>query len=132
MRPLALALSACMLAAAVPVGAQIYRWTDERGGITYGSHPPPGAARPTRLDVGASRQGSPGVPASRLSAVREPPGVAVPAPSTFPGTVDTSTVAAMGKALALQECGRSRVGCDHAIVAIQQDSYRELSALRVP
>jgi hypothetical protein len=31
-----------MLAAAAPVGAQTYKWTDERGVTTYGNKPPPG------------------------------------------------------------------------------------------
>lgn len=31
------------LAAALPAGAQIYRWTDAQGRVLYGSEPPPGA-----------------------------------------------------------------------------------------
>lgn len=96
MRPLASILSACLLAAALPAGAQIYRWTDDRGGVAYGNRPPPGAARLTRLDAG-DRQ--PGIVATEPTLLqhrpREFPGAATSAPSEFPGLVDRRTVASV-------------------------------------
>lgn len=130
MRVLASILSVCMLAAAVPVGAQVYRWTDERGGITYGNHPPPGAAHLTRLD-GA---GLPSASASARKAAREFPGVAVAAPREFPGTVDRRTLATMGAALASHDCASRRVRCGQPAApgGVREHSYPELSALRLP
>jgi hypothetical protein len=136
MRVLASILSACLLAAAtVPVGAQVYRWTDERGGITYGNHPPPSATRLTRLDGDGVGYGFPSISASRHhKTLRELPGVAVPAPSEFPGTVDRRTLATMDNVLAWQDCAsrRARCGQPAAAGALPETPFSELSALRVP
>jgi hypothetical protein len=40
-RSLRAALLAAALAAAMPAGAQTYKWVDERGGVTYSNTPPP-------------------------------------------------------------------------------------------
>ena len=44
MDPRRLLIAALLLAAALPVQAEVYKWVDENGRITYTNVPPPGAA----------------------------------------------------------------------------------------
>lgn len=116
MRSVACILLAGALAAALPAGAQVYRWMDDRGGITYGNQPPPDPAGLTRLDMGLSRTGPLASPAAyaRRPPPREFPGAATPAPSAFPGLVDQQTVTAAFRALDLHRCETRRAKCDAA------------------
>lgn len=108
MRSVAFVLLAAALGAALPATSQVYRWTDERGGITYGNHPPPAAAALTRLDSALPRTGA---RASLAHRPREYPAAAVPAPSAFPGAVDQQTVAAAFHALDRRRCERASAKC---------------------
>jgi hypothetical protein len=97
--------------AAVPAGAQIYRWADERGAINYTSVPPGAGIRVTRLEAGDSSIRPLPAPARvsgpMLPALPPPP---PPAPSGPPGNVDRATIEALGLALA----ARSRCSTDHS------------------
>ena len=44
-RPIRIALIFAALAAATPAAAQMYKWTDERGGVTYSNTPPPATSK---------------------------------------------------------------------------------------
>lgn len=43
--PIRLALACTILATAAPAGAQMYKWTDDRGVVSYSNTPPPPAAQ---------------------------------------------------------------------------------------
>ena len=71
-RLLGLAVAA---ATALPVaaGADVYKWTDERGGASYGERPPAGARNVTRLTLEAGNVSIIPVPKpSRPAAVPQP------------------------------------------------------------
>jgi hypothetical protein len=128
MRPLAFVLCACLLTAGLPAAAQVYRWADDSGRLTYGNNPPPGAARLTRLD------GARPPPGFRQKQRRDFPGAATPAPSEFPGHVDRRTVAAAFRALEGRDCERRSPRCGSAAVtrAPPDGSLPPLSALQLP
>lgn len=54
-RRLRAALLVAALAAAMPAGAQTYKWVDERGGVTYSNTPPPADGRAKKVDAVAER-----------------------------------------------------------------------------
>lgn len=49
------ALLVAALAAAMPAGAQTYKWVDERGGVTYSNTPPPADGKTKKVDAVAER-----------------------------------------------------------------------------
>ena len=53
-RPVLLSVIVATATAALPAGAQIYRWADERGAINYTSVPPGAGIQVTRLEAGDS------------------------------------------------------------------------------
>lgn len=64
----------CALALAVPLAAQaeIYRWVDEKGGVTYGNMPPPGAKKLTQLSEENGRVSTvPGISQEVIARQRE-------------------------------------------------------------
>lgn len=66
---LALAIAATLPAVAE---AQVYRWTDERGGVNYGSKPPPSARNVTRLNEDSGNVSTvPGIPREEVDAMRD-------------------------------------------------------------
>jgi hypothetical protein len=134
MRPLASILLACTLIAPLYAGAQVYRWTDDRGAVVYGNHPPPGAARLTRLDIAGALWSVPPTPGSRQKQRRDFPGAALPAPSEFPGTVDRATVANAVRAIEIRNCADRPASCAPAGPATpgSQRPLTPLAELRVP
>ncbi len=56
-------VSACLLAACLPAAAQLYKWVDKDGRVTYSDRPPP-AAQSKQLDFGPL-----GSPAAAKSAI---------------------------------------------------------------
>jgi len=134
MRPVAILVLCAYTAASLPVGAQVYRWTDDRGRVTYGNLPPADAARLTRLDADAGRAGDPVKPVLGTRRAREFAGAAIPAPSEFPGLVDRTTVAAARRSLEERDCAVRRARCGDAAVAVapQGGALLPLSALQVP
>ena len=70
--PFLSALLATLMVLPLAAEAQVYRWTDERGRVTYGSKAPPGARNVTRLNEdGGNVSTVPGVPPEQLEAMRE-------------------------------------------------------------
>jgi hypothetical protein len=134
MRPFSSILLACLLIVPLHAGAQVYRWTDDRGAVVYGNHPPPGAARLARLDIGGALSGFPSAPGSRQKQAREFPGAALPTPSEFPGTVDRATVANAVRAIEIRNCADRPASCAPAGPATQvsQRPLTPLAELRVP
>jgi hypothetical protein len=134
MRPFPSILLACLLIAPLHAGAQVYRWTDDRGAVVYGNHPPPGAARLARLDIGGALPGFPSAPGSRQKQAREFPGAALPAPSEFPGTVDRATVANAGRAIQIRNCASRPANCvpPEPLAELAQRPFTPLAALQVP
>ena len=57
MRALSLAgfLAAAALAVPAAAHAEVYKWVDEKGGVTYGNVPPPNAKKITQLDENSGR-----------------------------------------------------------------------------
>lgn len=50
----------------------MYRWTDERGGVNYGSKPPPSARNVTRLNEDSGNVSTvPGIPREEVDAMRD-------------------------------------------------------------
>jgi len=45
------ALLAAALQVALPAGAQMYKWVDERGVVSYSNSPPPNAGKGARVDI---------------------------------------------------------------------------------
>jgi hypothetical protein len=92
MRPIALSLLFCSLAAAVPASAQIYRWVDDRGVVNYANKPPAEASQAARIDTQESRVSV--IPTAPH--IKRAPNAFVPsAPADFPSSVDRLTVAAL-------------------------------------
>ena len=105
MRPVLLSVIVAAATAALPAGAQIYRWADERGAINYTSVPP-----------GAGIFRSPGwkqvipvsglCPRRRVSAARCCPALPPPPAARTKRAarhVDRATIEALGLALAARE-----------------------------
>ncbi len=70
--PLASLLAAAALAVPAAGHAGIYKWVDEKGGITYGNAPPPGAKKLTQLDEDSGRVSTvPGIPPEQLARQRQ-------------------------------------------------------------
>ena len=52
--------------------AQVYKWTDAQGRVSYGNNPPPGARNVTRVDEDSGRVTTvPGMPREQIDAQRE-------------------------------------------------------------
>jgi hypothetical protein len=63
---------ACLAGAATPALAQVYKWVDERGVVSYGDQPPPGARGARPLDLTPGMQSViPGIPREELDRLRE-------------------------------------------------------------
>lgn len=60
-------------AIAVPgAHADVYKWVDEKGGVTYGNVPPPGAKKLTQLSEESGRVSTvPGIPPEQLARLRQ-------------------------------------------------------------
>lgn len=66
------ALAAIAIAAPAAATAQIYKWVDDRGGVTYGNVPPPGAKKLTELDEDSGRVSTvPGLSPEQMARSRE-------------------------------------------------------------
>jgi hypothetical protein len=63
-------LLAALLAMPAAVTAQLYKWVDEDGGVTYGDTPPPKAKNVRPVNQG-SVSVVPGVPQDQMDAMRE-------------------------------------------------------------
>lgn len=71
-RFLAVVLLLGVLAVPPDAEAQVYRWTDDRGGVNYGSKPPPGARNVSRLDEDRGNVSTvPGIPREEVDAMRD-------------------------------------------------------------
>jgi hypothetical protein len=84
-RAIPIIAAACL---SVPLGAQTYKWVDERGGVVYGDKPP--ASRSARL-VDTEPNGTVGAPGARkqgaegqVGVVGRPPAPAIPAEVAAP------------------------------------------------
>lgn len=100
-KPWTLALATALIAAAPNLGAQVYKWVDERGVVNYGNNPPAetrGGKRPARVEDNLSiyTPDEPLLEATRRerqrSAQRLPGGSSASQPLARPG-VPTQTVA---------------------------------------
>jgi len=70
--PLVSLLAATAIAAPAAASAEIYKWVDERGGVTYGNVPPAGAKKLTQLDEDNGRVSTvPGLSAEQVARSRE-------------------------------------------------------------
>ncbi len=64
-------VTACLAAASGLASAQVYRWTDERGSINYGSKPPAGARNVVKMNDDDGRVSTmPSVPPETIDATR--------------------------------------------------------------
>lgn len=111
MRPVLLSVIVATVIAALPAGAQIYRWVDERGVINYAGVPPGAGIPVTRLEAGDStvRTFPAPIPVSRPVLPALPP-LPPPAPNAPPGNVDRATLEALGLALAARDrCSTDRL-----------------------
>ncbi len=64
-------VTACLAAASGLASAQVYRWTDERGGINYGSKPPAGARNIVKMNDDEGRVSTmPSVPPEVIDSTR--------------------------------------------------------------
>ena len=65
-------LAAAALAGPAVAHADVYKWVDEKGGVTYGTVPPPNAKKVTQLDEGNGRVSTvPGPSAEELARQRQ-------------------------------------------------------------
>ncbi|HTO48262.1 MAG TPA: DUF4124 domain-containing protein [Burkholderiales bacterium] len=65
-------LAAAAIAVPVAAHAGIYKWVDEKGGVTYGNTPPPTAKKVTQLDEDNGRVSTvPGPSPEQLARIRE-------------------------------------------------------------
>jgi hypothetical protein len=107
---LASILAASLLLAA-PAGAQMYKWTDEKGRVNYTSTPPPGKikADPIQLRGVESYQAGPVQPMTPSAASSNAPsdsGAAAAAPAA-PGAITPTTEAAATN----PDCADGRTNC---------------------
>jgi hypothetical protein len=65
-------LAAVAIAVPAAAYADVYKWIDEKGGVTYGNVPPPSAKKLTQLDEGNGRVSTvPGIPPEQLAQLRQ-------------------------------------------------------------
>ena len=66
------ALAAAAIAVPAAAHADVYKWVDEKGGVTYGNVPPPSAKKLTQLNEDNGRVSTvPGIPPEQLARLRE-------------------------------------------------------------
>ena len=65
-------LAAAAIAVPAAAHADVYKWVDEKGGVTYGNAPPPGAKKLTQLNEDHGRVSTvPGIPPEELARLRQ-------------------------------------------------------------
>ena len=65
-------LAAAAIAVPAAASADVYKWVDEKGGVTYGNVPPPGAKKLTQLNEDNGRVSTvPGIPPEQLARLRQ-------------------------------------------------------------
>ena len=65
-------VAAAAIAVPAAASAGIYKWVDEKGGVTYGNVPPSGAKKVTQLDEDNGRVSTvPGIPPEQLARQRQ-------------------------------------------------------------
>ena len=65
-------LAAAAIAVPGAVHADVYKWVDEKGGVTYGNMPPPGAKKLTQVDEDYGRVSTvPGISPELIARQRE-------------------------------------------------------------
>ena len=65
-------LAAAAIAVPAAAHADVYKWVDEKGGVTYGNAPPPGAKKLTQLNEENGRVSTvPGIPPEQLARLRQ-------------------------------------------------------------
>lgn len=120
MRPILLsALAGALVLLALPAGAQIYRWVDERGVVNYASRPPADGVRAVRVDQAESRISV--IPMAPRARDPVPPLSSAVAPG-FPGAVDQATVATLASSMSAagrrERCfAERRVDCTNPTAA---------------